>query len=360
MKVRILPFLLVAVAVVQVQVVISVFLALHHKCLVVPGQEHDGVLRLYILGMNLAVELACKLTCCGVVPHQGAVVLTAVEFKHVDILVVGTPCNVGEITVGGVSGVDVCDIAACHVVDTHGNQVGCLSCHGVGLGSGCSDILGAVGGLGNIDERVIGHHALVHAVECHLIAGVVPENATVDAKLVAVHTLGIDNLLASVGSDLVLITLCIFYPQVVVAHKGCGAAGLVPFLHAAFALGALYPHGLVCLHVYEDARAVGHHNSLGFSRVGETEPGKVLHLLYACPSGNLVAGEQQFLAGSLGVDDPARVTVYVQGFVAHPHDVAVLRHHVTVVCAAEVEVLERELLLCCGTEGSSHHERACK
>ena len=46
----------------------------------------------------------------------------------------------------------------------------------------------------DIDLRVIGHHALIHAIEGQTHTVRTPESALVDAKLIAVDRLSVDNL----------------------------------------------------------------------------------------------------------------------------------------------------------------------
>ena len=52
---------------------------------------------LYIFVARLAIEFSNALARCGVVRHEAAVVLVAVEFEHIDGLAIGTPGNVGEV-----------------------------------------------------------------------------------------------------------------------------------------------------------------------------------------------------------------------------------------------------------------------
>ena len=60
-----------------------------------------------------------------------------------------------------------------------------------------------------------------------------------------------------------------------------------------------------------------------------------------------LAGEKQLFSAVVGIDGPGAVGSQLHRCVAPPHDSAVLGNHVAVVRAAEVQVLEGELLLRC-------------
>ena len=83
--------------------VVAVALALHDKLRGIPRQENDGVLRLYIFLAGLTIQFSHTLASCGIVADESAVVLVAVQFKHVNDLAIRTPSNIGEISVCGVS-----------------------------------------------------------------------------------------------------------------------------------------------------------------------------------------------------------------------------------------------------------------
>ena len=87
--------------------IVAVFLALHDELGVVPGQEYDGVLRLHIALVGFMIELCNALTRRCIVAYQVAVVLVAVQLKHVDLLRVRTPSYIGEISVGRVASLQV-------------------------------------------------------------------------------------------------------------------------------------------------------------------------------------------------------------------------------------------------------------
>ena len=175
----------------------AVFLALQDKLVAVPGQEDDGVEGLYILVACLAVEFRLLLARFGIIAHQAAVVLLAVEFEEIDGLVVGTPGDVGEITVGGVARLQICHRAGGEMTDAHRHLMAGHARHGIFVGL----IPGTAGK--HVHLRIVGHHRLVHAVECESLAAVIPEDTLHDAEFVAVYRLSVDYLTAAVGGQLV-------------------------------------------------------------------------------------------------------------------------------------------------------------
>ena len=54
----------------------------------------------------------------------------------------------------------------------------------------------------NTEKRVIGHPALIHAVKSQLVVVGAPEKAFADAEFITVHTLTINDAIASVFCDL--------------------------------------------------------------------------------------------------------------------------------------------------------------
>ena len=99
-------------SIVKVEVVVSVALTLEHEHAAVPWQEHDRMKRFYIFVVGFSVDFGNLLACLSIVAHQSTVVLVSVELKHVDCLLVGAPCDVGEISVGGVDSLKI----ACRAV----------------------------------------------------------------------------------------------------------------------------------------------------------------------------------------------------------------------------------------------------
>ena len=89
--------------------------------------------------------------------------------------------------------------------------------------------------------RIVGHHTLVHAVECQFLAVGREESAFVDAKFVAVHRLAVDYLARPVAAHLHRLGIAAFHIQIVVLKISPSARLLVPLqlLSAIFESGAL-------------------------------------------------------------------------------------------------------------------------
>ena len=79
--------------------VVAILAALHDEAAAVPRQELDRVAWLYVFLVGLAVQFACLLTRLCAVGSQAAVVLVAVQLKHIDGLAVWAPCDIGEVAV---------------------------------------------------------------------------------------------------------------------------------------------------------------------------------------------------------------------------------------------------------------------
>ena len=94
---------LLAGGVKEVEVVVAIFLTLEDELGVIPRQELDGMQGLDVFVAGFTIELSDTLTCRSIITHQATVILLAVQLKHVDGLAVGTPCDVGEIAVGGIA-----------------------------------------------------------------------------------------------------------------------------------------------------------------------------------------------------------------------------------------------------------------
>ena len=70
----------------------------------------------------------------------------------------------------------------------------------------------------DIDLRIVGYHALVHAVECQTLSVRTPERTFLDAELVAVYALSIDDLATAVGAQLVLLAFAVNHKQLMVLY----------------------------------------------------------------------------------------------------------------------------------------------
>ena len=177
----------------EVQVVVSVALALHDVFRSVPRQELDGVQRLHIFGMRFAVELGNPLPCDGVVAHEPAVVLVAVQLEHVNSLGVGAPGDVSEIAIGGVASIQIDGLLRLQVVDAHGHLMARFACHWI--------FVGFVRSHPRVDVhlRIVGNHRLVHTIEGQPLPVGAPESSLLNAKLIAVDALSVDDFARPIG-----------------------------------------------------------------------------------------------------------------------------------------------------------------
>ena len=57
--------------------------------------------------IRLMVQFFQLSTCCCIVRNQSAIVLITVYFKHIDGLLVWTPCYIREVTVGRITCLEV-------------------------------------------------------------------------------------------------------------------------------------------------------------------------------------------------------------------------------------------------------------
>ena len=226
--------------------VVAVALALEYELRVVPGEEQDGVERLDVFRAGLTVEFGQPVAGCCIVGDESAVVLGAVQLEHVEGLGIGTPGNVGEVSVGGVASVQIVGLLCLQVVDADGDLVAGHAGHRV--------LVGDVGGLPweDVDLRVVGHHRLVHAVEGKLLAVGTPEDAFLNAELVAVDGLSVDDFARAVGGELPLVACGIAYTELIVLDVGYRARLAVPVAEL-LALAVLAPLRAVLPEVVEDA-----------------------------------------------------------------------------------------------------------
>ena len=194
----------------EVEMVVAVLLTLHEELGVVPWQEHDRMLRLNILLVGLAIEFACLLASNSIIAYKTAVVLVAVEFEHIDSLVVGTPCDVREITVGRVASLKIHSIAGLCIEHAYSHLVRSLTCHRILVGSGygtaslCLWMLEIIN-LGNIYLRIVGHHRLIHTIESEFCTAVAEVGTFMNAELVAMNALSVNNLMRTVLRELPLL-----------------------------------------------------------------------------------------------------------------------------------------------------------
>ena len=150
------------------------------------------MLGLHVFGVRFFIEHTFLFPRSGIVAGQFRMVLVAVQFNHVNLAAVRTPRDVGEITVGGVAGLQPNGLFRNRVEHANGHLVRLFSGHG---------ILAGIGGgnpRGDVHLRIVGHHALVHTVKGQQLSVRAPKRAFDDAELVAVYGLAIHEVVASV------------------------------------------------------------------------------------------------------------------------------------------------------------------
>ena len=204
--------------------------------------------------------------------------------------------------------------------------------------------------------RVVGNHALVHAVERQSLSVGAPERAFADAELVAVYALSVNQFTAAVVGKLVEGPFCIDNHQLVVldvcrvSRPGTPVVGVIRRY-------AVLPHHLLRLEVDEYDRlpvAYRHNGLVGIGEGGVHQVAYKYGVVAASPRVDVVKGEQLRFLPRLLVDGGARLHVGVYQFVAPPCRVDVLRSQVGIVVTTEVEVFQGEQFLLsherCGIE----------
>ena len=103
--------------------IVAVALALHDELVCVPWQKLYGMQGFYVFVAGLSQQLCLFSSRCRIVADQTAVVLIAVQFEHINVLAVWTPCYVGEITVCRVTCLQVDGRLCIQVINTNGHLV---------------------------------------------------------------------------------------------------------------------------------------------------------------------------------------------------------------------------------------------
>ena len=114
-------------------------------------------------------------------------VLVTVQFNDINAFFVRTPADIGEITVGGVSGFQINCFLSSRIVDADSHFVAGHSCHWI------ADIVHFAHTCGNVYKRVLSHHTFIHTVEGEQITFRAPECTFVDTELIAVYGLAADD-----------------------------------------------------------------------------------------------------------------------------------------------------------------------
>ena len=196
--------------------VVAVALALHDEFVSVPWQELDGVERFHVFVAGLTHHLCLFGACCRIVAYQPAIVLVAVQFEHIDVLAVRTPCYVGEITVRRVACLQVDGFLCTQVIYAYSHFVRGHASHRI--------LIWQVFGhsVENVHLRIVADHGLVHAVESQTLTVGTPKGTLLNAELVAVDALTIDDIATAVRGQLALLVIGCAHEKLAVLDIGHG------------------------------------------------------------------------------------------------------------------------------------------
>ena len=228
---------------------------MHEELVAVPWQELDGVEWFYVFITGFPIELSYFLASRSIVADQATIVLIAIQLKHIEGFPIRSPCNIGEIDglcIGdgitdhaAVRGLQIDSLVGVNVVNANSHDVSIHTCHRifVRLISGTT--------REDIHLRIVCHHRLVHAIEGQTLTIGAPESSFVNAKLIAVNTLTIDNLATSVSSQLVLLALGVSHKQLMTLNISSSPGGFVPIV-GSLTRDAVLPDGLMGLEIDQD------------------------------------------------------------------------------------------------------------
>ena len=235
--------------------IVAILLALHQKLCSVPRKECQRVERLHVFLVCLAVEFFLLLACCGVVAHEAAVILVAVELKQVDGRCVGAPRDVGEIAVGRVACFKVDGLLCVEVIHSYGHLVARHSRHRIFVGLKCRLALEGV------HLRIVGHHRLVHAIKGKTLSVRAPEETFLNAELIAVNSLSIHYLSAAVGGQLSVHVVGICHVELVVFYICIGFRLCAQFARRTFVV-VYFPHHFLLSEIIEQHRLLRYQHRL--------------------------------------------------------------------------------------------------
>ena len=182
-----------AVRIVQVKVAEAIFLALVDELAVIPRQENDRVLRLYILVALLFKKSGRQFACFNIIPAQLGMILIAVQLDQIKALFIRRPTDVSEIAIGRVSGIEIDTFAGSGVVDAYFYLVAGHPCHRV------ADVVDFGNGSCDIDQGILGYHTLIHPIEREQIARGTPESSFLNSEFVAMNRLAAYDTFRFVG-----------------------------------------------------------------------------------------------------------------------------------------------------------------
>ena len=202
--------------------------------------------------------------------------------------------------------------------------------------------VGLVGSLSGEDVhlRIVCHHALVHAVEGQLLAVGTPEESAVDAELIAVDSLTIDDFAGAVGSQLCLLLTIEYVELLVCLLIGQGPRSTAPFADGGL-LCRLSPLHLPGLEVVEQLLLPVGQQHEWLVRVGV---GGIHRRVEVCAH---VLQAEQCLPVAFGIDAATLFRILIHQLVAPPREPQVPGQHLPVVGAAEIQVFEGEQSVLC-------------
>ena len=183
----------------EVEVVEAVALALVDELVFVPRQERERVLGFDETLVGFGVEHPESRAGVGVVGDEVAALLRTRHFHDVEAVAVGAPTEVGEVAIGGIAEIEPDGAIVLRIEDADGDLMRGHARHGVLLGRGLGDAHGR--GHVDVDERIVGDHALVHAIEGETASVEAPESAFVNAEFVAVDGGAVEQLTVAVGGN---------------------------------------------------------------------------------------------------------------------------------------------------------------
>ena len=122
--------------IIYINVVVTVFACLIEELRVIPRQELDGMKGFEVFVIIFREEGAEFLTCQCIVFIKGTMILVTIQFDEVEFLTIGSPCDVGEITVCRVTCIQIDGLVCLWIEDAHIDLMRCLSCHGIRVGRG--------------------------------------------------------------------------------------------------------------------------------------------------------------------------------------------------------------------------------
>ena len=341
----------------EVEMVVAVAAALHDELLAVPRQEDDGIHGLDVARVGFGVQHAEALAAVCVVGHQFGLVLRAGQFKHIYNGLVGTPGYVGEVAVGGVASLEIERLLRSGVVDAHGHLVAGHTCHRVLLGS---ELRHAVV---YIDEREVRHHRLVHAIEGQEVALRTPEEALVDAKLVAVNAHSVLQFAATVFRDLLVVALRVADVEIPAFDVGHTLGQRTLLLGLSLVDAGFEPFHLLALPIIINGTLVGGEGGHSAFCLGEGGIRKVAHLAILLGIDgrvNTLRGQEWSIldaASLFVVEEDGVIDSCLDQTVAPPSGEGGAGHDVPIILAAPHQVVEREgFLLCHSGEGDEEKQ----